>query len=106
MRYSLAIACCLFSAPAFADDANILELKAEIQRLLEQEPLEVIRPVEIVPESVAIPEPVVPFEDVESGADGSARETPDISHPGLSTKYQPRKAVSPPLVIHVWPSGC
>jgi thiol-disulfide isomerase/thioredoxin/predicted RNA-binding Zn-ribbon protein involved in translation (DUF1610 family) len=77
MRYLLAIALLLFSVPAFADDANILELKAEIQRLLEQEPLEVIRPVEIVPESVAIPEPVVPFEDVESGADGSARVEPE-----------------------------
>lgn len=38
------------SAPSFADDATILDLQLEIQRLLNEQPAEVIKPVEILPE--------------------------------------------------------
>jgi predicted RNA-binding Zn-ribbon protein involved in translation (DUF1610 family) len=76
MRHLFAASLLLFATPAFADDANILELQLEIQRLLNEQPVEVIRPVEIVPEQLPI-EPAKPVI---------------------------RKV--PPLSIHVWPSGC
>lgn len=93
MRHLLAISLFLFAAPSFADDANILELQLEIQRLLNEQPVEVIRPVEVVPEPTVTPVTVQP-EVV----------APSAATPGA--KWSAPVLTKPPLSIHVWPSGC
>ena len=99
MRYLLAAVLLLFIAPAFADDANILDLQWEIHRLLNEQPGDVIRAVETLPD--------VSKESANGNTFARPVEAIDIQ-PGTFTKpaeYQPA-FTTPPLVIHVWPSGC
>ena len=103
MRYLLAVSLLLLSAPAFADDANILELQLEIQRLLNEGDGVLDSDGRYIPETQICR----PF-------DAKPRQGVEICKPDLISPFVPEVKIQPaqskpaftkrpPLSIHVWP---